>query len=305
MKNLLIVFTIFSLTACTSSDDATDTAAPIISLLGTNPVDVFIGKTYTDAGASASDAEDGDITANIETVNSVDPSIAGTYAVTYNVSDAAGNAATEVTRTVNVISIEQVIIGNWIVQFTDSEGSYNSRITIIESGEMSAYTEATLSNGDVMSSIEGKTWTLAGDQLTTVDTYEDDSDTLTVTVISQDSISILNGEGETLNLTRTDAYESSLVGEWEGISIGEDCTTTEQISFTSSNEFSAIITNADCDDETELVAGTYTNSSVLSGTLSLIDVASSQTLSAYYAVQGDKLTLLFEGSDETSVLDKQ
>ena len=79
MKNLLIVFTIFSLTACTSSDDATDTAAPIISLLGTNPVDVFIGNTYTDAGASASDAEDGDITANIETVNSVDPSIAGTY----------------------------------------------------------------------------------------------------------------------------------------------------------------------------------------------------------------------------------
>ena len=221
MKNLLIVFTIFSLTACTSSDDATDTAAPIISLLGTNPVDVFIGNTYTDAGASASDAEDGDITANIETVNSVDPSIAGTYAVTYNVSDAAGNAATEVTRTVNVISIEQVIIGNWIVQFTDSEGSYNSRITIIESGEMSTYTEATPSNGDVMSSIEGKTWTLAGDQLTTVDTYEDDSDTLTVTVISQDSISISKWtEGETLNLTRADAYESSLVGDWEGISIG-------------------------------------------------------------------------------------
>ena len=36
------------------------------------------------------------------TVNAVDVNTVGTYTVTYNVSDAAGNAATQVTRTVNI-----------------------------------------------------------------------------------------------------------------------------------------------------------------------------------------------------------
>ena len=36
------------------------------------------------------------------TVNTVDVNTVGTYTVTYNVSDAAGNAATQVTRTVNI-----------------------------------------------------------------------------------------------------------------------------------------------------------------------------------------------------------
>jgi len=79
-----------------------DVTAPVITLLGSTPVDVELGSTYTDAGATASDNIDGDITASIITVNPVDTSLAGTYSVTYNVSDAAGNAAAEVTRTVNV-----------------------------------------------------------------------------------------------------------------------------------------------------------------------------------------------------------
>ena len=44
--------TIFSLIACTFSDDdstTADTTAPIITLLGTNPETAFIGETYTDA----------------------------------------------------------------------------------------------------------------------------------------------------------------------------------------------------------------------------------------------------------------
>ncbi|MFI1770151.1 immunoglobulin-like domain-containing protein, partial [Thalassobellus citreus] len=60
--------------------------------------------TYSELGATASDNKDGDISANIviggDTVNS---NVAGTYIITYNVSDAAGNPATQVTRTVNVI----------------------------------------------------------------------------------------------------------------------------------------------------------------------------------------------------------
>ena len=58
--------------------------------------------SYTDAGATASDNIDGDITSNITTVSIVDPAIVASYNITYNVSDASGNAATEVTRTVIV-----------------------------------------------------------------------------------------------------------------------------------------------------------------------------------------------------------
>ena len=81
-----------------------DTTAPIMTLVGASSINLNIGNIYSEQGATASDDLDGDITANIivggDTVNTI---IAGTYLVTYNVSDAAGNSATPLTRTVNVL----------------------------------------------------------------------------------------------------------------------------------------------------------------------------------------------------------
>jgi peptidoglycan hydrolase-like protein with peptidoglycan-binding domain len=65
-------------------------------------VNLTVGNTYLDAGATANDNVDGNITANIVTVNPVNTGVAGTYTVTYDVSDAAGNAAAQVSRTVVV-----------------------------------------------------------------------------------------------------------------------------------------------------------------------------------------------------------
>ena len=45
-----------------------------------------------------------DITDTIVIVNNLDSAVLGTYAVTYNVSDANGNTAEEVTRTVIIVS---------------------------------------------------------------------------------------------------------------------------------------------------------------------------------------------------------
>ena len=81
-----------------------DTTPPLITLLGDAAVTLEVGSTYTDAGATATDNYDGDITSSIVTVNNVDTSTIGTYTVTYNVSDANGNAAAEVTRTVIIES---------------------------------------------------------------------------------------------------------------------------------------------------------------------------------------------------------
>ncbi|MFH0892271.1 MAG: immunoglobulin-like domain-containing protein [Candidatus Falkowbacteria bacterium] len=79
-----------------------DTTAPVITLVGENPVNIYVGDTYNDAGATATDDTDGNITANIIAVNPVDTDTVGTYTITYNVSDAAGNHATEASRTINV-----------------------------------------------------------------------------------------------------------------------------------------------------------------------------------------------------------
>ena len=79
-----------------------DTTAPVITLTGAASVTIEAGSTYTDAGATALDNLDGDLTSSIVTSSTVNTSATGSYTVTYNVSDAAGNAATQVTRTVTV-----------------------------------------------------------------------------------------------------------------------------------------------------------------------------------------------------------
>lgn len=94
----IITYTVVS----TYEEPALDTTAPVITLLGDTTVHLTVGDTYTDAGATANDDVDGIITDDIEVINPVDTATAGTYTVTYNVSDAAGNSATEMTRTVIV-----------------------------------------------------------------------------------------------------------------------------------------------------------------------------------------------------------
>ncbi|MGE5473517.1 MAG: S-layer homology domain-containing protein [Ignavibacteriales bacterium] len=85
-----------------------DTTAPVITRLGDAEVTIEQGNAYTDAGATALDAIEGDITSKIVTVNPVDTSVLGEYTVTYNVSDLAGNTATEVTRKVTVVEPTEI-----------------------------------------------------------------------------------------------------------------------------------------------------------------------------------------------------
>ena len=85
-----------------------DDIPPEITLLGNNTVNIDVDSTYTDAGATATDDIDGDITANIVTNNPVDTSISGNYTITYDVADSSGNNATQVTRTV-IVSIPLTI----------------------------------------------------------------------------------------------------------------------------------------------------------------------------------------------------
>jgi hypothetical protein len=80
-----------------------DVTAPVITILGSNPANITTGGVYTDAGATALDNIDGDITGSILTTGlPINTSATGTFQVVYSVSDSAGNPASS-TRIVNVI----------------------------------------------------------------------------------------------------------------------------------------------------------------------------------------------------------
>lgn len=80
----------------------TDQTAPVITLLGSNPMTVNQGSSFTDPGTTVSDNVDTGLTATVS--GSVDTATVGSYILTYNAVDTAGNAATAVTRTVNVVA---------------------------------------------------------------------------------------------------------------------------------------------------------------------------------------------------------
>ncbi|MFA5021555.1 MAG: DUF5011 domain-containing protein [Patescibacteria group bacterium] len=82
---------------------AIDTTPPVITLLGDNPAIVDVFTPWVDPGVTITDPDDGDLTANLVVTGAVNTSVLGTYMVHYNVSDASGNPATEVIRTVVVV----------------------------------------------------------------------------------------------------------------------------------------------------------------------------------------------------------
>ena len=84
------------------SDCGGDSLPPAITILGDNPASINQGENYNDAGATAMDNKDGDITSKITVESNVNPNISGTYTVTYTVKDNADNEST-VARTINVI----------------------------------------------------------------------------------------------------------------------------------------------------------------------------------------------------------
>lgn len=75
--------------------------APVITILGDNPMTVILNHDFVDPGATADDGEGHDITSLIMATGTVDTSNVGTYSRTYTVSDSQGLSDTE-TRVVNV-----------------------------------------------------------------------------------------------------------------------------------------------------------------------------------------------------------
>lgn len=82
-----------------------DSAGPVITLNGNATINLKVGEKYVEQGAKAVDAVDGDVTSKIITTGTVNTAAAGTYTITYTVSDSSGNTS-KATRTVKVTAAE-------------------------------------------------------------------------------------------------------------------------------------------------------------------------------------------------------
>jgi len=87
-----------------------DTTVPVITRLGSATITTEAGLAYADAGATASDNYDGDISADIVVDNPVKTSSLSSYTVTYDVSDASFNSAVQVSRSVTVTDTTPPVI---------------------------------------------------------------------------------------------------------------------------------------------------------------------------------------------------
>jgi hypothetical protein len=81
-----------------------DTTAPTLTLLGSSSMVHTCNTQWIDPGVTANDACSGDISSWVTRTGEVNAWAAGVYTVTYNVTDAGGNSATPVTRTVQVVN---------------------------------------------------------------------------------------------------------------------------------------------------------------------------------------------------------
>ncbi|WP_299383199.1 GEVED domain-containing protein [uncultured Lacinutrix sp.] len=99
-----------------------DTVKPVITRTGSATINLTVGDTYSELGATATDNVDGNITASIVITGVVNTNSAGTYTRNYNVSDAAGNAANQVSRTIVVSPASTSGCSGAISSFPYSEG---------------------------------------------------------------------------------------------------------------------------------------------------------------------------------------
>lgn len=107
----LFVLSITLVSCDGSSGKSKDKIAPVITLIGSNPQMIEAGSDYVELGATSTDNRDGDLSnAIVIDASQVNTSVPGNYTVTYKVSDAAGNAAATVTRTVVCEDTTQPVI---------------------------------------------------------------------------------------------------------------------------------------------------------------------------------------------------
>jgi hypothetical protein len=148
-KQLLTVATILFVggTVLMTSCKKDDTSAPVITLKGNATTYSSLNAAYSDAGATATDDKDGDITSKITVtgVSDVNKNLEGTYTINYSVTDAAGNHSSK-SRSVIVRNDAYTLAGKYDGSETDLNGPYTYSGNTIAANTVTVTTSTTVNN---------------------------------------------------------------------------------------------------------------------------------------------------------------
>lgn len=133
-----------------------DTEPPTLTLIGEKEITISTGANYVDEGAKAFDNIDGDITSKIKISGSVDVNRAGSYTITYTVSDKAGNKVEE-TRIVTVVAVSTTVapttttkVSNTTVKTTTTaKRTTTQKITTPPTITLKGNSKTTITLGDI------------------------------------------------------------------------------------------------------------------------------------------------------------
>jgi hypothetical protein len=114
----LVLLAALSFSACRKEDKI----PPEITMNGSANIQLTLGDSFTDPGATAHDNKNGDLTHLINVSGGVNPDQTGNYYLTYKVSDFSGNEA-EKTRFVNVKNTAAQFGGTYSVKDSVWAGS--------------------------------------------------------------------------------------------------------------------------------------------------------------------------------------
>jgi hypothetical protein len=211
-------------TSVTRTVNVSDTTIPIITIIGSNTITLEKGASFTDPGATANDNTDGTITANIVQTGSVTTATTGIYVLTYDVSDAAGNAATTITRSVQVTDNTApviTLIGSSAINhelntpFTDP----GANATDVPSQDLSSSIVVTGSVNTTLTGTYNLTYNVTdvdGNLATSVTRQVIVSDTGTPTITLLGTASLEHEQGSAYNeqgATATDAIDGNLTAD--------------------------------------------------------------------------------------------
>ncbi len=162
---ITLVISAFVFNACTKDD----TTPPEIKLKGDKIMTIELNSTFVEPGYTAEDDEDGDITSSVVVTGTVNVNSAGTYSLTYTVSDAAGNIGTT-TRTVIVKNAASYLEGNYsVIDIADGyQSTYTDHITASSTVNNKVWVDyfANYENGSVYFTISGNTVTIPSQNVT-------------------------------------------------------------------------------------------------------------------------------------------
>jgi len=207
----------------------TDTTIPVITLEGSATVTIEAGSTYEDLGVTITD--NALVVGNATVSNTVDTSVLGTYTITYDYTDPSGNAAAQVSRTVEVIdTTPPAITLNGDDEITIQAGSFYTDAGAIFSDNLDTTGTITVAGDTVDTSV-------LGDYTITFDAVDTEGNnaiqvTRTVTVVDTTAPVIVITGGNTLNIELNATFTEPVVTLTDNYDADVDLRTTGTLSAT-------------------------------------------------------------------------